>query len=196
MDMDTVRMRVRDLVARLERATKEKEELHGRIEMLKVANENLVLNTGRLEEEKESTEDKLRNCQLQLQKLEVKVSMNDQSLAEKEESVEKFKVQVREAERRVKDLSNQLDDSNQRRLDLEEREKELRSTERRAKLDSSRLGGSLREVEEELEKVRREKMLLGEEVSSLHSVLRDKEETIKVRTEVLLPRPSLYGANL
>ena len=126
MDMDTVRMRVRDLVARLERATKEKEELHGRIEMLKVANENLVLNTGRLEEEKESTEDKLRNCQLQLQKLEMKVSMNDQSLAEKEESVEKFKVQVREAERRVKDLSNQLDDSNQRRLDLEEREKELR----------------------------------------------------------------------
>ena len=90
---------------------------------------------------------------------------------------------MRDAERRVKDLSNQLDDSNQRRLDLEEMEKELRTTERRAKLDSSRLGGSLRDVEEELEKVRRENRLLGEEVSRLHSVLRDKEESIKV-TEV------------
>merc|ERR1719445_3016397 len=108
---------------------KEKEELHGRIEMLKVANENLLLNTGRLEEEKESTEDKLRNCQLQLQKLEMKVSMNDQSLAEKEESVEKFKVLVRDAERRVKELSTQLDETNQRRQALEDLEKEIRAKE-------------------------------------------------------------------
>ena len=49
-------------------------------------------------------------------------------------------------------------------------------------MDSSRLGGSLRDVEEELEKIQREKMLLGEEVNRLHSVLRDKEETIKVKT--------------
>ena len=177
MDIDTVRNKIRDLVTRLERAEKEKDELYGRVEMLKLANENLVLNTGRLEEEREGAEDKLRSCQLQLQKLESKVSVNDQSLAEREESVEQLKVQVREADRKVKEVSHQLEDSNQRRLHLEEMEKDLRSKERRAKLDSSRLGGSLRDVEEELEKIQREKMLLGEEVNRLHSVLRDKEET-------------------
>merc|ERR550539_2278803 len=173
MDIDTVRNKIRDLVSRLERA--EKDELYGRVEMLKLANENLVLNTGRLEEEREGAEDKLRSCQLQLQKLESKVSVNDQSLAEREENVEQLKVQVREAERKVKEVSHQLEDSNQRRLHLEEMEKDLRSKERRAKLDSSRLGGSLRDVEEELDKIQREKMLLGEEVNRLHSVLRDKE---------------------
>ena len=180
MDIDTLRNRIRDLVTRLEKADKEKEELHGRVDMLKLANENLVLNTGRLEEEKEGAEDKLRSCELQLQKLESKVSVNDQSLAEREESVEQLKIQVREADRKVREISHQLEDSNQRRLDLEEMEKELRSKEKRAKMDSSRLGGSLRDVEEELEKIQREKMLLGEEVNRLHSVLRDKEETIKV----------------
>ena len=154
----------------------------GRIEMLKLTNENLVMNSGRLEEEKENSDDKLRTCQLQLQKLEAKVSFNDQSLAEKEESVESFKSLVREAERKVKELSHQLDDSNQRRLMLEEMEKSLMASERRAKLDSSKLGGSLREVEEELEKVQREKLLLGEELTRLHSSLRDKDELLQVTT--------------
>ena len=135
-----------------------------------------------MEEEKESAEDKLRSCQLQLQKLESKVSVNDESLAEKEESVERLKLMVRDAERKVKDFSSQLDDSNQRRLLLEDIEKELRSKEKRAKLDSSKLGGSLREAEEELEKVQREKFSLGEELGRLHTVVREKDEMLQVNT--------------
>ena len=181
VDVDGVRNKIRDIVAKLEKVEKEKDELMGRIEMLKLANENLVLNSGRLEEEKETAEDRLRSCQLQLQKLEAKVSVNDESLAEKEETVEKFKHLVREAERKVKDLSHQLEDSNQRRLLLEDVEKELRSKERRAKLDSSKLGGSLREVEEELEKVQREKMMLAEELNRLHAVVREKEDLLQVK---------------
>ena len=179
-DVDNVRSRIRELVVKVEKMEKERGELSGRIEMLKLANENLVLNSGRLEEEKESTEDKLRSCQLQLQKLESKVSLNDQSLAEKEESVEKLKLMVRDAEKKVKDLSSQLDDTNEKRLLLEDVEKELRSKERRAKLDSSKLGGSLREAEEELEKVQREKLLLGQELGRLHTVVREKDEMLQV----------------
>ena len=179
-DVDSVRNRIRELVVKVDKMEKDKGELMGRIEMLKLANENLVLNSGRLEEEKESAEDKLRSCQLQLQKLESKVSVNDESLAEKEESVERLKLMVRDAERKVKDFSSQLDDSNQRRLLLEDIEKELRSKEKRAKLDSSKLGGSLREAEEELEKVQREKFSLGEELGRLHTVVREKDEMFQV----------------
>ena len=193
-DADCVKNRIRDLVNKLEKVEKEKEEMLGRIEMLKLTNENLILNSGKLEEDKENAEDKLRSCQLQLQKLESKVSMNDESLAEKEESVEKFKVLVRSAEKRVKELSTQLDETSQRRQALEDLEKEIRAKEQKAKLDSSRLGGSLREVEEELEKVQREKFMLGEELNKLHSAVRQKDELLQVikkfkeiETEYVLP---------
>ena len=181
---------------KLDKVEKEKEEMLGRIEMLKLTNENLILNSGKLEEDKENAEDKLRSCQLQLQKLETKVSMNDESLAEKEESVEKFKVLVRSAEKKVKELSTQLDETNQRRQALEDLEKEIRAKEQKAKLDSSRLGGSLREVEEELEKVQREKFLLGEELNKLHSVVRQKDDLLQVTLKKKQAINKLFCASL
>merc|ERR1712098_223055 len=42
VDVDGVRNKIRDVVTKLEKVEKEKDELIGRIEMLKLANENLV----------------------------------------------------------------------------------------------------------------------------------------------------------
>jgi len=179
LEVETVRNNVRDLVVRVERVEKEKEELTGRLEMLKLANENLVLNTGRLEEEKETVLDRLTSSKLQMQKLEMKVSVSDQTLAEREESIERLTVMVREGERRMKEMASQLEESTIRRVELEDLEREWRARERKAKLDSSRLTDSLNEMEEELGRVEREKRISDEEICRLEAAGRVKEEQVQ-----------------
>ena len=180
VEVDVIRSRVRDLLVRLERVDKEKDELTARMELLKTANENLVINTGRLEEDKEKVEESLRNSQVQLKKLETKVSLNDQILAESEESVEKMKTSVRTGERRIRDLTGKLEDREHKISELQEYGKELRDKEAKTKLDLSLLDGSLRDMENDLEKCHKEKILMGDEINKLHISIREKEEQNQV----------------
>ena len=111
---------------------------------------------------------------------QTKVSLNDQILAESEESVEKMKTSVRTGERRIRDLTGKLEDREHKISELQEFGKELRDKEAKTKVDLSLLDGSLRDMENDLEKCHKEKILMGDEINKLHISIREKEEQNQV----------------
>ena len=81
-------------MSRSERGEKEREELYIKLESLQVSNDAQIAAGSKLEEEKAAAEEKLVNCQLQLQKLERQVEGRDQSLGEREEELERLRREV------------------------------------------------------------------------------------------------------
>ena len=96
------------------------------MESLKKANDAHVLNTARLEEEKVELEQSLASCRLQLNKLEMKVSVADENLANKEDLVERKAAAARNLEARLGEVSRLLEEERDARRQTEAGEKEAR----------------------------------------------------------------------
>ena len=80
----------------------------------------------------------------------------------------------------MKDMVSQLDQSTIRRSELEDREREWRTKEKKAKEENTQLNTTLRNIEQELERADRGRSLMQEEIDRLHAALREKEEQIQV----------------
>ena len=80
----------------------------------------------------------------------------------------------------MKDIVRQLDQSTSRSFELEEREREWRTKEKKGKEENTQLNTTLKSIEQELEKAERGRRLMEEEIDRLHAALREKEEHIQV----------------
>ena len=180
LDHNTVLTKLLDLIKMKDIVQNEKNELTGKLEVLKVANENLVLNTGRLEEEKMKTEEQHSNCKLQLNKLEIKVSVNDENLAKREESIERLKDVVKEGERKFREMTTLHNQTIRKLKENEEKEIEWGTKMQRIKEEKKMLQSNLEDIQEELNRYDREKRLMNEERNRMIEALQKKDNELEV----------------
>merc|ERR1712106_730302 len=109
----------------------------------------------------------------------MKVSVNDQSLAEREESIERLRLLVAEGDRKIKLALTQLEESNMRTKELKDTEKEFIDKERENKLEISKLRVSLKNTEEYLDRSDMNKTQWEQENIRTQSKLEEQEEQIQ-----------------
>ena len=171
---------LREVMSRSERGEKEREELYIKLESLQVSNDAQIAAGSKLEEEKAAAEEKLVNCQLQLQKLERQVEGRDQSLGEREEELERLRREVREEEKRSRAALRELEESRRGREEAEDGERGARGRERKLRGEVSRLEAQLGQVEEEAERMEIARRQLEEEVVRLQVNIREKDKDLQV----------------
>ena len=184
--VDAVVRRIFDILGKLETVNKEKEELMGRLEMLRQTNQNLSLNKERVEEEKAKLSERLASSQLQLEKLEMKVSVNDQVLAEHEESNERLKLIISEDEKKMKSVLDQLNESNKRTNELQTLENEMIDKKREHKVEISRMTTHLKDMEEYLYQLEKDKAQLEKDNYKIKLTIEEKEEQIQVYIMIMM----------
>lgn len=173
----------RDLSRHTSRTERDRTEMNERLESLRRSNEEYVRTVSRLDEEKVLLEQRLSSAQLQLNKLEKKVSASDEILADREEAMQNLKSQVKSYERQIRELGSDLTTTQGDLNRADSRLKDADDRTRKYKNEVARLTEGLAEDEDRWGRLEAARKGLEADSARLRDSLEDKETSLKAANE-------------